>query len=408
MGGLARALFAFLALSSASCTPSELARDQDSHTLVRTSSASAPSSRPVTDASERWATFTRSPSPLTEGDVREASLASACGEPDAALQKVARDLAITRAKGLGAPDPDAVTWMLRSAGEPHLSPRTLAASGQAPLDDDVLRSKLAGLRGSSTRCAVGIARTAHGGEMVVGVAVDALADLSPLPSRARAGEWLSLEARVHVPVHAAKLVLLGSRGLPRTVPTSLDEKNGIVRARFALERPGAFTVQLVGDLENGPRPLLEARVFADHEPPQAPETDVAPGEEPEGEGNAHEALARMITGARNAEGVTPLVRDRALDGLARAHAERMREGRTVAHDLGEGDLRARFQAEGYTGKVVGENVAHARSVQLAHRTLYASASHRLNLLRADYTHMGIGIAEAPDGSVYVCEVFAAK
>lgn len=298
--------------------------------------------------------------------------------------------------------------MLRAAGEPHLSPRILAASGQAPLDDDVLRSKLAGLRGSSTRCAVGIARTAHGGEMVVAIAVDALADLAPLPSRARAGEWLSLEAKVHVPVHAAKLVLLGSRGLPRTVPTSLDATNGVVRARFALERPGAFTVQLVGDLENGPRPLLEARVFADHEPPTAPETDVAPGEELEGEGNADEALARMIAGARSTEGVTSLVRDRALDALARAHAERMREGRMVAHDLGEGDLRARFEAEGYTGKVVGENVAHARSVRFAHRTLYASASHRMNLLRADYTHMGIGIAEASDGSVYVCEVFAAK
>ncbi len=57
---------------------------------------------------------------------------------------------------------------------------------------------------------------------------------------------------------------------------------------------------------------------------------------------------------------------------------------------------------------VRENVAHARSVKLAHRALYASASHRLNLLRADYTHTGIGVARAPDGTVYVCETFASR
>ncbi|GAH82864.1 unnamed protein product, partial [marine sediment metagenome] len=42
------------------------------------------------------------------------------------------------------------------------------------------------------------------------------------------------------------------------------------------------------------------------------------------------------------------------------------------------------------------------------RALHASPSHRINLLRADYTHMGVGVARASDGSVYVCETFAAK
>jgi uncharacterized protein YkwD len=31
----------------------------------------------------------------------------------------------------------------------------------------------------------------------------------------------------------------------------------------------------------------------------------------------------------------------------------------------------------------------------------------MNLLRADYTHMGIGVARGRDGTVYACEVFAA-
>lgn len=246
----------------------------------------------------------------------------------------------------------------------------------------------------------------HGGEMLLALRVDAMADLSPLPMRARTGEWLAFEARLHVPARSAQLVVLGPRGLPRTVPTSLDGATGVARARFALDRPGSFTVQLVGDLEDGPRPLLEARVFADVTPSTPGDELPAPGE---GEGDDAAALAGMIASLRTLEGSPALTRDETLDALARGHAERMRARRVVAHDLGDGDFRDRFEA-GSTldAQSVGENVAHAPTVALAHRALHASPSHRINLLRADYTHIGIGVARADDGSVYVCETFAAS
>lgn len=236
---------------------------------------------------------------------------------------------------------------------------------------------------------------------------------------------MTFEARVHVSARSAKLVVLGPHGAPRTVPTSLDG-SGLARARFALDQPGAFTVQLVGDVAEGPRPLLEARVFADVAP-------TPPGEEPPAPGEADPAaisagaaattadggvaavhadalaLDRMVAALRAFEGSPPLARDEKLDALARAHAERMRDRHSVAHDLGDGDFKDRFEAEGsLDARAVGENVAHAPTVALAHRALHASPSHRINLLRADYTHMGVGVARASDGSVYVCETFAAK
>jgi uncharacterized protein YkwD len=284
------------------------------------------------------------------------------------------------------------------------------ATGHAPIDDAQLKNAIAPrtTSGGRARCGVGIAQTPHGGEVVIGLRVDALADLAPLPTRARTGEWLKLEARLHVPAHSAKLVVLGPRGAPRTVPTSLDA-NGVARARFALDQPGAFTVQLVGDLARGPRPLLEARVFADVAPPPPGEEPPAPGEE-DASTNADEtvALTRMVAALRTSEGVPALARDEKLDSLAHAHAERMRDARSVAHDVGNGDFKERFEAEGtLDARAVGENVAHAPSVALAHRALHASPSHRINLLRGDYTHMGVGVVHADDGSVYVCETFVA-
>jgi uncharacterized protein YkwD len=342
-----------------------------------------------------------------ETDPRSAALAALCGAPDAALARVAREIVAVRARGLGAPDTEALIAKLRAAGQPYVRPRVIFAAGHAPLDDAKIKAELGARQtsGARPRCGVAIAASPHGGEMLVALRVEPLADLSPLPTRARTGEWLSFEARLHTPARSAKLVVLGPRGAPRTVPTSLDPATGTSRARFVLDQPGAFTVQLVGDLAEGPRPLLEARVFADVAPVMPGEEPPAPGEEA---GEDAGALARMIASVRSLEGYPALARDEKLDALARAHAERMRDRHVVAHDLGDGDFRDRFEAEGtLDARAVGENVAHAPTVALAHRALHASPSHRLNLLRGDYTHLGVAVVQAADGSVYVCETFAA-
>jgi len=288
-------------------------------------------------------------------------------------------------------------------------PRVLAASGRGVVDDEAVRARLVASRRPITRCGVAFARPAVGGdgnELLVVVAVDALADLEPLPARARTGQWLSFDAGLHVPASSAKLVVLGPRGLPRTVPTTIDRTTGRVRARFALDRPGPFTVQLVADLAGGPQPLLEARVFADVEPTADDSPPPAPGEGAASGDDDALTLARMTAALRASESLSPLVRDERLDMLALAHAERMREARTIAHDLGDGDLALRFESAGLAAKAVGENVARARSVTLAHRALHASPSHRMNLLHAEHTHAGFAVVTDDSGQVYACEVFA--
>lgn len=419
-----------IAVTCAACTPSsalpasslDLASAPRSGAAEAGSTTSSSSSTPASGAPSdgaasalaapaAYASVTRSPWPVeaeaaAEADARAAALAASCGPRDAALERVARELVAVRARGLGTPDAEMVVAKLRAAGEPHVRPRVIVASGQAPLDVTKVTSELGARRGErgGARCGVAIAPLPHGGEMLVALRVETLADLSPLPTRARTGEWLSFEARLRVPARSAKLVVLGARGVPRTVPTSVDPTNGTTRARFVLDSPGAFTVQLVGDLAEGPRPLLEARVFADVTPTPPGQEPPAPGE---ADGADAMALARMVASLRAFEGAPPLDRDEKLDALARAHAERMRDRHAVAHDLGDGDFLDRFGAEGsLAARAVGENVAHAPTVALAHRALHASPSHRINLLRADYTHLGVGVAPAPDGSVYVCETFA--
>lgn len=376
-----------LAVAACATPPSARSADDDGKTID-----DAPHTR--TTAADGWADATQSPWP--------SSRALPCGASDAALERVAARMVSERARGLGATDPDNVVAWMRENGEPHVRPRIVSAIGRAPVEGDALRSKLEALRTEHSRCAFARAPLPHGGELVAAIIVDALADLAPLPTHARTGAWMNVEAKLNVHAEDARVVVLGPRGLPRTANGTYDRATRTMRARFVLDRPGAFTMQLVGDLPNGgPRPLLEARVFADVAPTSS---SVVPGEE-----NADtNDLAALLERARDADSAPPLTRDARLDAIAATHAARMLAARTTAHDVGEGDLRARFAVASLDGRIVGENVAHAANVLAAHRAIYASPSHRLELLRAEYTHYGAAVARGDDGSAYVCEVFASE
>src|SRR5262249_36071560 len=148
-----------------------------------------------------WADATRSPWPVDEHTGAAQSVArEACGAIDGALQRVAERLALERVRGGAHPasaDPDHVVALLRAEGEPHLRPRLVIASANGPLVDATktrIALELRGQRSVRTRCGVAIHETSGGGALLVAVAIDAIADLAPLPTRARTGEWLSFAA----------------------------------------------------------------------------------------------------------------------------------------------------------------------------------------------------------------------
>jgi uncharacterized protein YkwD len=84
----------------------------------------------------------------------------------------------------------------------------------------------------------------------------------------------------------------------------------------------------------------------------------------------------------------------------------MAEARRVAPDTGQGTPLERAERAGIVASALGENVAHAMDARGAHRTLWASPSHRGNLLDPRFDRVGIGTALGDDGTLWVCEVFA--
>lgn len=358
-----------------------------------------------------WNSETHSPNPgEVPDDLRH--LQAICGEWDERLSGVAAWLARRGSVGGYGNDVDHLTFALRAAGTPYVWPAAWSLASEEVENEGELSQALsrwlARLEpGDLRRC--GLIRVAQPTRnIVVAVVSTALADLVvPLPTRARVGQWLDFRADLRVEASQAKLILLPPTGEPMSVPT--QQAGSQVRARFAAASPGPWLIQLLASGDTGPRPMLEAMLFVDV-PPSAAFRDLpVPGESSTGRGEtAAFALDRMVTEMRRETGRPVLRRDPTLDAIAQRHAQSMERWRRIGHDVGDGPTHERLTAANFRTRLAGENVAHASDATRVHRALWASPSHRSNLLHRGFTRWGLGVVEDTDGSLWVCQLFASE
>ncbi len=103
--------------------------------------------------------------------------------------------------------------------------------------------------------------------------------------------------------------------------------------------------------------------------------------------------------------------DDRLAAAARMHSEEMARNGFFSHQGADGSSPAsRVSAAGIKWLSTGENIANCSGVSQA-ESLFMNEpkfqpNHRWNILNVKYTHVGVGIAEAPDGSLYITQEFA--
>jgi len=360
---------------------------------------------------EKWETETRSPRDASVEPSLE-RLQKLCGRTDAALTAVADRLARDEHFGSRPDDLDRLAFALRASGSPYVWPRawSLRISKSQP-ELEILLPRFEHWLGSfndggQRRC--GISRAAgQTSTLYTAVVSDVVADLiKPLPTRVRTGQWLQLQVLLLADASEAKVILEGPRDEPVVVPASIDQRQ--VRSNIPMSGPGPWLVQVLATMDSGPRPVLEAEVFADEEPPKQLELRSAPGESASGQvRNSTESLYGMLNAARLESGRKALIRDPRLDQLAQEHANAMLAAGRVGHDVGDGSPKNRLENAGIFASLAGENVAHAADAIRAHRALWASPSHRSNILHRGFRNVGLGVVRGPDNTVWACELFAA-
>jgi uncharacterized protein YkwD len=369
--------------------------------------APAPTAPPPEPAVAFWSEPTRSPRLGPPADPQDAPLHALCGDNDLALHRAAL-AEVEQAGGGSVLSPDELSFTLRAFGEPHVWPRGWAFASSHLTEDEVVEklTRFVTDVGAPTgvhRCGIARGHGIQGEAIVAAVIVDALADLGPLPPKAKVGETVSAQGTLLVSVIGMTAVVVGPRGAPRPVPVTMN--GGAFSLRFVPDQPGAWVLHVRADLQGGSRPLLEAHVYADAEPPQVYTPTPAPGEDAApGVADPTEALARMIAAARKAEGLPALRRDPLLDSVARAHTEHMVRLRKVAHDVGSGEVRARLSSVGVKAGFVEETVARARDAATVHRAVWTSPEERGRLVSSRARRFGVA-AVADEQGTWVTEIF---
>lgn len=113
------------------------------------------------------------------------------------------------------------------------------------------------------------------------------------------------------------------------------------------------------------------------------------------DGASENTMIDLVNKERTSRGIKALVFNSRLRDIARGHSEDMMKRGYFSHYSPEGKTVAdRAENVNIDFLVIGENLAYAPNVELAHQGLMNSEGHRANILSTDYGKIGIGVIDA--------------
>lgn len=113
---------------------------------------------------------------------------------------------------------------------------------------------------------------------------------------------------------------------------------------------------------------------------------------------SEQRMVELVNNERTKIGLSALRVEEKLVSIARKHSHDMFERRYFSHYSPEGqDVGFRAREGGIEYTLVGENLAYAPDVEMAHTGFMNSEGHRKNILDTAWTRIGIGVI---DGDVY--------
>ena len=187
-------------------------------------------------------------------------------------------------------------------------------------------------------------------------------------------------------------------------PVATELKAAVESSRLAralIERIAVVQPQLAslsGQVSGDQVPLFVTKLGED----ETQRLDLPDNLELSADPAAERQMFELVNDERASAGLALLAWDDRLVPVARAHSEEMFKLKYFSHNSPtQGTPFDRLKAAGITYQNAGENLAYAQSVTIAHRGLMQSAEHRANILRPEYTRMGIGVINAgPYGRMF--------
>lgn len=201
---------------------------------------------------------------------------------------------------------------------------------------------------------------------------------------------------------AVILVLVGTFPVqPRIKKDINDSKIGsvILNKTYQLEAP---LKQVFGGLANDTLTFLTVHPKTNERLGLGFQTDKFSFDE-----KAEFKMIELVNKERTTRGFEALLFDSSLRVVARVQSADMFKRGYFSHYSQEGqNVADRAREAGVSYLVIGENLAFAPTLELAHQGLINSPGHRANILSSDFKKIGIGVASSTNFGMMFTQVFS--
>lgn len=201
----------------------------------------------------------------------------------------------------------------------------------------------------------------------------------------------------------AMFVMVLALVIPSPVFAQRSIRDSLVGSTVLEQRSAVYSL-LEGHAKNEARSFLFylRQYFAESQPKRSgsPEECLPVRESSDIEVNsrAEVEILHLVNDERRTNGLGTLRLNIAVRAVAREHSEDMYRRGFFCHTDPDGkDPFDRLKAAGIDYEYAGENLALAPTVALAHRSLMNSPRHRDNILKAEFTDLGVGVYLGPSG-----------
>jgi uncharacterized protein YkwD len=334
---------------------------------------------------------------------------------DGRLDRVAYDIA--RNTGTcHVPAADVITFLRWHYGV--VEPETnlfVACGGDGNETSDLaaLKSRWVGASDLSRwrRMGVGVAREAGMWRAAI-IFQEKNLDLEPVPRRLALGGRVVIAGRIREVFHSPVVLVTPPRGAVGELVTECKKDHFSAQLGCDSGR-GVYQIEISAYEQSGAHVLAIFPVYCGIEPPISFVPVEAALSTKQSAPEAERAVLELLDRDRRAAGLTVLVRDGRLAAVARRYSHEMAETGEVAHiSPRSGSPGDRIDAAGLHPRpvTVAENVCSAASAVDAENGFMASPGHRNNILNAEVTHVGVGVAlgrdEGGTQTLFVTQIFA--
>ena len=265
--------------------------------------------------------------------------------------------------------------------------------------------------GANARMGVGIARrNADGTGAVVFALQGSGVSTSPIPRSVAADGTIAIDAVVDARYREPEVFVTHDDGLTERIELSPGRRGGFIARIACSAHKGRQQIEITASDAAGSTVLANFPVWCGAAPPLSVTIDPVDDTPVTTQEAAEQRLFARVNRDRVAAGLSALVWDDHLAGVARGHSEEMRRTHVVAHiSPVTGSAADRVRAANIKTGIVLENVARAYGVGEAHDGLMNSPGHRANIMSPVATHIGLGVRFGDEVSgrreMFVTQVF---